>query len=203
MFPKIHVTTTKSTIFRSAIWLQCFLCAQMYCFSSLQNCVSGSITQLLGCKPKWERSRGIFGLFVGFSFLGVFDILVDISCSAKNILFKPLNGKQTWPTSCRPTITTYVDENEKKRFYIIFEIWNIWTKFWGENTIRDGGTPVTMFTLFNCFKCSTLLLPLFLLNCFNNGSYVYLWILLYGRTPGNMAVWLPGLKMGIFGLNLR
>ena len=26
--------------------------------SSLQNCVSESITQLLGCKPKWERSTG-------------------------------------------------------------------------------------------------------------------------------------------------
>ena len=28
------------------------------CFTSLQNCVSESITRLLGCKPKWERSTG-------------------------------------------------------------------------------------------------------------------------------------------------
>ena len=33
---------------------------------------------------------GTFGLFVGFSFLGVFDVLVDISCSARSILFKQL-----------------------------------------------------------------------------------------------------------------
>ena len=32
---------------------------------------------------------GTFGLFVGFSFLGVFDVLVDISCIAKTVLFKP------------------------------------------------------------------------------------------------------------------
>ena len=32
---------------------------------------------------------GTFGLFVGFSFLGVFDVFVNISCTAKNIFFKP------------------------------------------------------------------------------------------------------------------
>ena len=38
--------------------------------------------------PQVAELGGTFGLFVGFSFLGVFDVLVDISCSAKNILFK-------------------------------------------------------------------------------------------------------------------
>ena len=40
--------------------------------------------------PQVAELGGTFGLFVGFSFLGVFDVLVDISCSAKNILFKQL-----------------------------------------------------------------------------------------------------------------
>ena len=31
---------------------------------------------------------GTLGLFVGFSFLGVFDVFVNISCTAKNIFFQ-------------------------------------------------------------------------------------------------------------------